>query len=149
MMKKRAMALLLGAMMLFGMCAAAQEATYVFPYEGFRYTQREGETVLTQTNLHEHEALISALGTTKEAILASYMASGIVMEVIPQGGGQIAVSVTDAGEFADVQWMEKITDERLAALVSEMKSRWPDCAVTLSVGEKSEENLRKLDMMIR
>ena len=115
MMKKRAMALLLGAMMLFGMCASAQEATYVFPYEGFRYTQKAEETVLTQTNLHEHEALISALGTTKEAILSSYMASGIVMEVIPADGGQIAVSVTDAGEFADVQWMEKISDERLAA----------------------------------
>ncbi|MBQ7886489.1 MAG: hypothetical protein IJ313_06295 [Clostridia bacterium] len=115
MMKKRAMALLLGAMLLFGAGAAAQEATYVFPYEGFRYTQKEAETVLTQTNLHEHEELIAALGTTKDAILASYMASGIVMEVIPQGGGQIAVSVTDAGDFADVQRMEEIGDERLAA----------------------------------
>ena len=113
-MKKRAMALLLGAMMLFG-AAAAQEATYVFPYEGFRYTQKENEIVLTQTNLGEHEALIASLGTTREAILASYMAGGIVMEVIPESGGQIAVSVTDAGAFADVKKMEEITDERLAA----------------------------------
>ena len=115
MMKKRAMALLLGAMMLFGAHASAQEATYVFPYEGFRYTQRDAETVLTQTNLSEHEDLIAALGTTKEAILASYMASGIVMEVIPAEGGQIAVSVADAGEFADVKWMSEISGERLAA----------------------------------
>ena len=114
-MKKRAMALLLGAMMLFAAAAAAQEATYVFPYEGFRYTQKETETVLTQTNLHEHEALIASLGTTKDAILASYMASGIVMEVIPADGGQIAVSVTDAGEFSNVKRMEKISDEQLAA----------------------------------
>jgi len=113
-MKKRATALLLGMMLLLGACAAAQETTYVFPYEGFRYTQKENETVLTQTNLHEHEEMIAALGTTREAILASYMASGIVMEVIPQGAGQIAVSVTDAGEFADVKKMEKISDERLA-----------------------------------
>ena len=78
-MKKRATALLLGMMLLLGACAAAQETTYVFPYEGFRYTQKENETVLTQTNLHEHEEMIAALGTTREAILASYMASGIVM----------------------------------------------------------------------
>lgn len=116
MMKKRAMALLLCAALLFGAVAAlAQEATYVFPYEGFRYTQREGETVLTQTNLGEHEELIASLGTTREAILASYVASGIVMEVIPQEGGQIAVSVTDAGAFADVQRMDDITQERLEA----------------------------------
>lgn len=111
MMKKRAMALLLCAALLLGTAALAQEATYVFPYEGFRYTQKEGETVLTQTNLHEHEELIASLGTTSEAILASYVASGIVMEVIPQDGGQIAVSVTDAGAFADVQRMSGITQE--------------------------------------
>lgn len=115
MMKKWAAALLLGAMMLAAAAACAQGTTYVFPYEGFRYTQKDAETVLTQTNLHEHEELIAALGTTKEAILASYMASGIVMEVIPDEGGQIAVSVTDAGEFADVKRMEKISDEKLAA----------------------------------
>jgi len=114
-MKKRAMALLLGAMLLLCAGAQAEGATYVFPYEGFRYTQKENETVLTQTNLDEHEDLIAALGTTKEAILASYMASGIVMEVIPDDGGQIAVSVADAGAFADVKRMEKIGDEQLAA----------------------------------
>ena len=115
MMKKRAMALLLGVMMLLAAGALAQGATYVFPYEGFRYTQSEAETVLTQTNLHEHEELIASLGTTKEAILASYMASGIVMEVLTQDGGQIAVSVADAGDFSDVQWMSEIGGERLEA----------------------------------
>ena len=67
---------LLAALLLAGVSAAlAQGATYVFPYEGFRYTQKEGETVLTQTNLDEHAALLESLGTTKEAVLASYMAS--------------------------------------------------------------------------
>ena len=115
-MKRRAMALLLSMMLLLGAGAAsAQETTYVFPYEGFRYTVRGDETVLTQTNLHEHEALIGALGTTRDAILASYMASGIVMEVLSSDGGQIAVSVADAGDFADVMWMKDISEERLAA----------------------------------
>ena len=71
MMRKWAMALLLGVMALLSAGASAQEATYVFPYEGFRYTQKETETVLTQTNLDEHGDLIAALGTTKDAILAS------------------------------------------------------------------------------
>ena len=31
------------------------------------------------------------------------------------------------------------TPERIATLVSQMKKNWPDCAVTLSVGEKSKE----------
>lgn len=121
MMNKRAMALLLCTAMLFGASALAQETTYVFPYEGFRYTQRADETVLTQTNLHEHEELIASLGTTSEAILASYVASGIVMEVIPQDGGQIAVSVTDAGEFASVQRMSEITPEQLTAFQAQFE----------------------------
>ncbi len=41
-MKRQACAVLLGAALLLGsQSASAQEATYVFSYEGFRYTQRE------------------------------------------------------------------------------------------------------------
>ena len=36
------------------------------------------------------------------------------------------------------------TDERLCALVRAIKERWPDCAVTLSVGERSRESYRLL-----
>ncbi len=32
------------------------------------------------------------------------------------------------------------TDERIVELVREMKERWPECAVTLSIGEKSRES---------
>lgn len=108
----------------------AQEATYVFSYEGFRYTQRENETVLTQTNLDEHEDLLHDLGTTKEAVLASYIASGIVMEVIPDDGGQIAVSVTDAGSFADVKNMSDLSDERRLSFLAqfEMSGLYETCA---------------------
>ena len=130
-MKRQACAVLLGAALLLGsQSASAQEATYVFSYEGFRYTQRENETVLTQTNLGEHEDLLHNLGTTKEAVLASYIASGIVMEVIPDDGGQIAVSVTDAGNFADVGDMDDLSDEcRLAFLAQfEMSGLYESCA---------------------
>lgn len=36
------------------------------------------------------------------------------------------------------------TDERLAAIVREIKAGWPDCAVTLSVGERSVRSYRLL-----
>ena len=111
-MKQQVCALLCAALLAMGADALAQTATYVFPYEGFRYTQREDETVLTQTNLSEHEELLKSLGTSSEAVLASYVASGIVMEVIPNDGGQIAVSVTDAGKFGDVKDMDELTQEQ-------------------------------------
>lgn len=38
----------------------------------------------------------------------------------------------------------QFTDERLVNLIKEIKSRWPDCAVTLSLGEKSYESYKKL-----
>ncbi len=134
-MMHRMAALLLGAVLLLGAQGAlAQEATYVFPYEGFRYTQKENETVLTQTNLDEHEDFIAQLGTTKEAVLASYMASGIVMEVIPEGGGQVAISVADAGDFADVKKMSALDESRLAAFQKQFEDSglYESCALTTS-----------------
>ena len=116
-MKRQACMLLCAGLLALGAGALAQTATYVFPYEGFRYTQREDETVLTQTNLGEHEALLKSLGTSSEAVLASYVASGIVMEVIPDDGGQIAVSVTDAGKFGDVKDMDELTQEQRLQLL--------------------------------
>ena len=67
-MKRQACMLLCAGLLALGAGALAQTATYVFPYEGFRYTQREDETVLTQTNLGEHEALLKSLGTSSEAV---------------------------------------------------------------------------------
>ena len=129
-MKQQVCALLCAALLAMGAGALAQTATYVFPYEGFRYTQREDETVLTQTNLSEHEELLKSLGTSSEAVLASYVASGIVMEVIPNDGGQIAVSVTDAGKFGDVKDMDELTQEqRLSFLAQfEMSGLYETCA---------------------
>lgn len=36
------------------------------------------------------------------------------------------------------------TDERLCAVISQIKTRYPDCAVTLSVGERSRQSYQKL-----
>lgn len=36
------------------------------------------------------------------------------------------------------------TDERLTDIISEIKERYPDCAVTLSIGERSKESYQKL-----
>ena len=36
------------------------------------------------------------------------------------------------------------TDERLVALIREIKSRFPDCAVTLSLGERSRDSYQRL-----
>lgn len=121
-MKRMTAALLLAAAcLLLAQGAFAEGTTYVFPYEGFRYTQADGETVLTQTNLSRYEALIESLGTTRDAMLASYIASGIVMEVLPDGGGQIAVSVTDAGDFSDVTRMDELDEARLNAFAAQFE----------------------------
>lgn len=36
------------------------------------------------------------------------------------------------------------TDERLCGLIAQIKRRWPDCAVTLSLGERSRESYQSL-----
>lgn len=36
------------------------------------------------------------------------------------------------------------TDERLVPLVHEIRARWPDCAITLSLGERQEESYKAL-----
>ena len=36
------------------------------------------------------------------------------------------------------------TDERMCAIVREIKKRWPDCAVTLSLGERSRESYQAM-----
>lgn len=38
----------------------------------------------------------------------------------------------------------RFTDERLVCLIKEIKSKYPDCAVTLSLGEKNDESYKKL-----
>ena len=150
-MKRQACAVLLGAALLLGsQSASAQEATYVFSYEGFRYTQRENETVLTQTNLGEHEDLLHNLGTTKEAVLASYIASGIVMEVIPDDGGQIAVSVTDAGSFADVGDMDDLSEKAVtlnenAVMVCRKGEYFTDDEILKSLKEELTIQIRGLE----
>lgn len=118
-MKHRIAAMLTAAACLISVAARGEGTTYVFPYEGFRYVQQDGETVLTQTNLQEHEDLLASLGTNAQTVLASYVAAGIVMEVIPDDGGQIAVSVADAGDFHDVDDANAMTQAQRNAFLSQ------------------------------
>ena len=91
--------------------ALAEDAlTYVFPYEGFRFTAETGERVLTQQNLAEHAELLSELGTTPEVMLSSFIASQTVMEVLPEKGGQFALSVASAGDFAAFQSVARMDE---------------------------------------
>ena len=135
MMKHRIAALFAAACVMIAGAASAAQQTYVFPYEGLRYTQQAGETVLTQTNLSAHTELIASLGTTPDAILASYMAAGIVMEVIPDEGGQIAVSVADAGDFSYVQNMDAMSEDELAAFAAQFEQSGLYESVTLTKTE--------------
>ena len=50
-MKRQACMLLCAGLLALGAGALAQTVTYVFPYEGFRYTQREDETAVSYTHL--------------------------------------------------------------------------------------------------
>jgi len=111
------------ALMLFLFLPALVSATtYVFPYEGFRYTvQSETETVLTQTNLSEHETFIKGLGTDVEAVLANYIANGIIMEVIPEDGGQIAVSVMNDPYLNAGKAFDELTDEEKKKLIERLR----------------------------
>ena len=63
-MKRQACMLLCAGLLALGAGALAQTATYVFPYEGFRYTQREDETVLIQgiidVYLEEEDGIVLA-----------------------------------------------------------------------------------------
>ena len=57
---RKSMLALMAAMLLISAHAFAQD-TYVFPGDGFRYTQMEDETVLTRSNLAQHQELITSL----------------------------------------------------------------------------------------
>ncbi len=78
--------------------ADALGGDFVFPYEGFRLAAAPDWRVLTQHNLAEHTEFLSALGTSEDAMLASFQAEHVVMEILPEAGGQITLAiVSDAG----------------------------------------------------
>ncbi|MBQ8094998.1 MAG: hypothetical protein IJ242_15710 [Clostridia bacterium] len=97
--------------MVIGLCLLVPEfvlaSTYVFPYEGFRYTQQGEETVLTQTNLESQSSFLESLGTNVDAVLANYLANGIAMEVI-MDAGQIAVSVADNPYYGGTETLNEL-----------------------------------------
>ena len=111
---KRGCALALSLLLCLPALWAAGES-YVFRSAGFRYTERAGDTVLTATNLEKHADLLAQLGTDAAAVQAGYAAAGIVMEVFPEDGGQISVSVAPAGaEAQEMDGLDAAAREALA-----------------------------------
>lgn len=115
---KRLLTLCLLLLLCAPLARAEDAPTYVFPYEGFRFTAEAGERVLTQQNLAEHADLLSQLGTTPEVMLSSFVASQTVMEVLPEAGGQFAFSVASAGAFSDYQSAARMDEDARAAFLS-------------------------------
>ena len=56
---KRLLTLCLLLLLCAPLARAEDVPTYVFPYEGFRFTAEAGERVLTQQNLGEHADPVS------------------------------------------------------------------------------------------
>ncbi len=109
--------LLFGCVLLFLLLPVlALGDTYVFPYEGFRYTKQAEETVITQTNTETQKDFIAALGTTSEAMLANFIASGTVMEVFSPEGSQVAVLVASDPDITGVSFELTSPDARDAVL---------------------------------
>lgn len=72
--------------------------TYVFPFDGVRYTAAADETVLTQENLAEHADFLAAQGTTPETVQAGFAAAQTVLESYTDAG-QVSLSVGESADF--------------------------------------------------
>lgn len=135
----------LGAFLCLLLCvfasAEGEQGYYVFRNVALRYTVRDGDTVLTTANLSEHTDLLSQLGTDAETVAAHYAASGIVMEVFPEDGGQISVSVTDGlPNMTDTDASTMTEEEREAFL-----NRFVESEIYDSVEwSENEENWMRL-----
>ena len=71
--------------------ALGETAPYSFPEEGLRLYLPGGWQVLTSTNLTDKEQEIKSLGTTIEALAASFSDTGTLLEAFPPEGGQLRV----------------------------------------------------------
>lgn len=90
---------LFALMSLVSAPALADDApTYVFPFDGVRYTATADETVLTQENLAEHAEFLAAQGTAPETVKAGFAASQTVLESYTDAG-QVSLSVGESPDF--------------------------------------------------
>lgn len=80
--------------------ALAQEdaPTYVFPFDGVRYTAAAGETVLTQENLSDYADFLAAQGTSPETVKAGFSAAQTVLESYSDAG-QVSLCVGESPDF--------------------------------------------------
>lgn len=71
--------------------ALGETAPYSFPEEGLRLYLPGDWQVLTLSNLTDKEQEIKSLGTTVEALAASFEDTGTLLEAFPPEGGQLRV----------------------------------------------------------
>jgi hypothetical protein len=73
--------------------ALGETASYSFYEKGLRLYLPGDWQVLTLSNLNDHEQEIKSLGTTAEALAASFQDTGTLVEAYPAEGGQIRVQI--------------------------------------------------------
>ena len=92
--------------------ALGETASYSFPEEGLRLYLPAGWQVLTLSNLKDHDQDIKALGTTEEALISSFQATGTLLEAFPADGGQIRVQMQPLPEGFSAQDAYLMTAEQ-------------------------------------
>ncbi len=83
--------------------ALGETAPYSFFSEGLRLYLPGDWQVLTPSNLNDKELVIASLGTTAEALAASFAGSGTLLEAYPAQGGQLRVQRQPLPEGFDAQ----------------------------------------------
>jgi hypothetical protein len=92
--------------------ALGETASYSFYEEGLRLYLPGDWQVLTLSNLKDHEQEIKALGTTAEALAASFTDTGMLLEAFPAEGGQIKVQLQPLPEEFTAQDAYSMTTEQ-------------------------------------
>ncbi len=102
---------------LFFAGPALGESTYSFDSEGIRLYIPEDWQALTLANLSGRETQIAALGTTQEALKASFLADGTLLEAFPPEGGQVFVKSKPLPEGTGTQDAYAMTAQQREAFL--------------------------------
>ncbi len=92
--------------------ALGETASYSFPEEGLRLYLPGDWQVLTLANLKDHDQEIKMLGTTSEALAASFQDNGTLLEAFPAEGGQIRVQIKALPDQFNAQDAYSMTAEQ-------------------------------------
>ena len=91
------------------------------------------------TNICRNDCLYCGIRRSNACVERYRLTTEDILECCEEGyANGFRTFVLQGGEDA------YFTDERMCAIVSAIHERWPDCAVTLSLGERSRESYQKL-----